>query len=45
MKGHLWLFKAALPTFRANPDGGVFLLTSSAAVNILALGTSNGDAH
>ncbi|KAL2857773.1 hypothetical protein BJY01DRAFT_114820 [Aspergillus pseudoustus] len=31
VKGHLWLFKAALPTFKANPDGGVFLLTSSAA--------------
>ncbi|KAL4808522.1 hypothetical protein BDV18DRAFT_100867 [Aspergillus unguis] len=31
VKGHLWLFKAALPTFKANPEGGVFLLTSSAA--------------
>ncbi|KAL4930648.1 SDR family NAD(P)-dependent oxidoreductase [Aspergillus undulatus] len=31
VKGHLWLFKAALSTFRANAEGGVFLLTSSAA--------------
>ncbi|KAL5048793.1 hypothetical protein BDW71DRAFT_9352 [Aspergillus fruticulosus] len=39
VKGHLWLFKAALPTFRANPDGGVFLLTSSAAA-VSASGSS-----
>ncbi|KAL4921557.1 hypothetical protein BDW62DRAFT_197699 [Aspergillus aurantiobrunneus] len=39
VKGHLWLFKAALPTFRANPDGGVFLLTSSAAA-VSATGSS-----
>ncbi|PWY76409.1 NADP(+)-dependent dehydrogenase [Aspergillus sclerotioniger CBS 115572] len=31
VKGHLYLFKAALPTFNANPEGGVFLLTSSIA--------------
>ncbi|PWY76226.1 NADP(+)-dependent dehydrogenase [Aspergillus heteromorphus CBS 117.55] len=31
VKGHFYLFKAALPTFNANPDGGVFLLTSSIA--------------
>jgi NADP-dependent 3-hydroxy acid dehydrogenase YdfG len=35
VKGHLWLFKAALPTFKANADGGVFLLTSSAAVSFV----------
>ncbi|KAL4868808.1 hypothetical protein BDV12DRAFT_196966 [Aspergillus spectabilis] len=39
VKGHLWLFKAALPTFKANPDGGVFLLTSSAAA-VSATGSS-----
>ncbi|KAL4996801.1 hypothetical protein BDV10DRAFT_195583 [Aspergillus recurvatus] len=39
VKGHMWLFKAALPTFRANPDGGVFLLTSSAAA-VSASGSS-----
>ncbi|OJJ02922.1 hypothetical protein ASPVEDRAFT_707933 [Aspergillus versicolor CBS 583.65] len=39
VKGHLWLFKAALPTFRANADGGVFLLTSSAAA-VSATGSS-----
>ncbi|KAL4944234.1 hypothetical protein BDV06DRAFT_112921 [Aspergillus oleicola] len=39
VKGHLWLFKAALPTFKANPEGGVFLLTSSAAA-ISASGSS-----
>ncbi|GKZ28767.1 hypothetical protein AbraIFM66950_000122 [Aspergillus brasiliensis] len=31
IKGHFYLFKAALPTFNANPEGGVFLLTSSIA--------------
>lgn len=39
VKGHLWLFKAALPTFKANADGGVFLLTSSAAA-VSATGSS-----
>ncbi|KAL4781877.1 hypothetical protein BJX76DRAFT_309881 [Aspergillus varians] len=39
VKGHMWLFKAALPTFKANPDGGVFLLTSSAAA-VSASGSS-----
>ncbi|KAI9375393.1 hypothetical protein BJX61DRAFT_539820 [Aspergillus egyptiacus] len=39
VKGHLWLFKAALPTFKANPDGGVFLLTSSSAA-VSATGSS-----
>ncbi|RDW60344.1 SDR family NAD(P)-dependent oxidoreductase [Aspergillus mulundensis] len=39
VKGHLWLFKAALPTFKKNPDGGVFLLTSSAAA-VSASGSS-----
>ncbi|GKZ63286.1 hypothetical protein AnigIFM49718_011357 [Aspergillus niger] len=31
IKGHFYLFKAALSTFNANPEGGVFLLTSSIA--------------
>ncbi|PYH99173.1 NAD(P)-binding protein [Aspergillus ellipticus CBS 707.79] len=39
VKGHLYLFKAALPTFNANPDGGVFLLTSSIAA-VTATGSS-----
>ncbi|KAL3472779.1 hypothetical protein BJX99DRAFT_209053 [Aspergillus californicus] len=39
VKGHLWLYKAALPTFKANPDGGAFLLTSSAAA-VSATGSS-----
>ncbi|KAL8822057.1 MAG: hypothetical protein Q9223_000049 [Gallowayella weberi] len=30
-KGNLHLFRKALPTFNANPDGGVFLFTSSIA--------------
>ncbi|KAL8929360.1 MAG: hypothetical protein Q9172_000533 [Xanthocarpia lactea] len=30
-KGNLHLFRKALPTFTANPEGGVFLLTSSIA--------------
>ncbi|KAF9882727.1 hypothetical protein FE257_005345 [Aspergillus nanangensis] len=39
VKGHFHLFKEALPTFNANPDGGVFLLTSSTAA-ITASGSS-----
>ncbi|OKO93933.1 Granaticin polyketide synthase putative ketoacyl reductase 2 [Penicillium subrubescens] len=31
VKSNFHLFKAALPTFNANPDGGVFILTSSTA--------------
>ncbi|OOQ83970.1 putative NADP(+)-dependent dehydrogenase [Penicillium brasilianum] len=31
VKSSFHLFKAALPTFNANPDGGVFILTSSTA--------------
>ncbi|KAI9923666.1 hypothetical protein ASPWEDRAFT_418839 [Aspergillus wentii DTO 134E9] len=31
VKSNLHLFKEALPTFNANPEGGVFLLTSSTA--------------
>jgi NAD(P)-dependent dehydrogenase (short-subunit alcohol dehydrogenase family) len=27
----MWLFREALPTFNANPEGGVFLITSSVA--------------
>ena len=33
---HVQLMRAAAPTFNANPDGGVYLLTSSVAV-MLAL--------
>ncbi|KAA8644828.1 hypothetical protein EYZ11_007919 [Aspergillus tanneri] len=33
VKGNLHLFKEALPTFNANPEGGVFLMTSSTAGN------------
>ncbi|KAL2000975.1 hypothetical protein VTN02DRAFT_2376 [Thermoascus thermophilus] len=31
VKGNLHLFREALPTFNANPDGGVFIITSSTA--------------
>ncbi|KAL9122472.1 MAG: hypothetical protein Q9187_000964 [Circinaria calcarea] len=31
VKGNLHLLREALPTFNANPDGGVFLMTSSVA--------------
>ncbi|OKL58853.1 hypothetical protein UA08_05643 [Talaromyces atroroseus] len=31
VKGHLHIFREALPTFNANPDGGVFLVTASIA--------------
>ncbi|KAL8711326.1 MAG: hypothetical protein Q9220_004223 [cf. Caloplaca sp. 1 TL-2023] len=30
-KGNLHLLRKALPTFNANPDGGVYLMTSSIA--------------
>ncbi|MCJ1475319.1 hypothetical protein MMC13_003981 [Lambiella insularis] len=30
-KGNMHLLREALPTFNANPDGGVFLMTSSSA--------------
>ena len=30
-KGNLHLLRKALPTFNTNPDGGVFLITSSIA--------------
>lgn len=29
---HVQLMRAAAPTFNANPDGGVYLITSSVAV-------------
>jgi len=32
VKSSLYLFKAALPTFNANPDGGAFIITASIAV-------------
>lgn len=35
MKGNLYLFREALPTFNANPDGGSFIITSSTAVGRL----------
>ncbi|KAM0094902.1 hypothetical protein ACP6JD_001555 [Aspergillus fumigatus] len=31
VKSSWYLFKEALPTFNANPDGGVFIITSSTA--------------
>ena len=39
VKGNLHLLREALPTFKENPDGGVFLITSSIAVNADALHT------
>ncbi|KAH8422873.1 SDR family NAD(P)-dependent oxidoreductase [Aspergillus melleus] len=39
VKSNLWLFKEALPTFNANPEGGVFLITSSTAA-VMAMGSS-----
>ncbi|KAK1138755.1 hypothetical protein N8T08_002020 [Aspergillus melleus] len=38
-RSNLWLFKEALPTFNANPEGGVFLITSSTAA-VVAMGSS-----
>lgn len=32
VKSNLYLFKEALPTFNANPEGGSFIITSSTAV-------------
>lgn len=32
VKSSLYLFKAALPTFNANPEGGAFIITASIAV-------------
>jgi len=32
VKGNLHLFREALPTFKTNPDGGAFIITSSTAV-------------
>jgi hypothetical protein len=32
VKSNLTLFRAAAPTFNANPEGGVFIATSSIAV-------------
>ncbi|EED23830.1 short chain dehydrogenase, putative [Talaromyces stipitatus ATCC 10500] len=31
VKGHMHVFREALPTFNANPDGGVFIITASIA--------------
>ncbi|KAJ5275923.1 hypothetical protein N7534_010642 [Penicillium rubens] len=39
VKSSLHLFKAALPTFNANPEGGVFLITASIA-GIMPSGSS-----
>jgi hypothetical protein len=33
VKSSFHLFKEALPTFNANPEGGVFLITGSIAVS------------
>lgn len=32
IKAHVWLLRAALPTFHKNPDGGHLLITGSIAV-------------
>ena len=34
VKGHLHTFREALPTFNANPDGGVFIVSASIAVRL-----------
>ncbi|KAJ5130098.1 uncharacterized protein N7515_006137 [Penicillium bovifimosum] len=39
VKSSFYLFKAALPTFNANPEGGVFLITASTA-GVTASGSS-----
>lgn len=39
VKSSLYLFKAALPTFNANPDGGAFIITASIA-GVSATGSS-----
>ncbi|RMJ26672.1 Short chain dehydrogenase [Aspergillus sp. HF37] len=39
VKGNLYLFREALPTFNANPDGGSFIITSSTAA-VTAAGSS-----
>ncbi|CRG85345.1 UDP-N-acetylglucosamine transferase subunit alg14 [Talaromyces islandicus] len=31
VKGHMYTFREALPTFNKNPEGGVFIITSSVA--------------
>ncbi|KAI9822748.1 MAG: hypothetical protein M1832_002981 [Thelocarpon impressellum] len=36
VKGHMFLLREALATFNANPDGGVFLVTSSVAAVALS---------
>ncbi|KAI9674354.1 MAG: hypothetical protein M1829_003756 [Trizodia sp. TS-e1964] len=40
VKANLHLLKAALPTFKANPDGGVFLITSSVTASTPGSGSS-----
>ncbi|KAJ5468606.1 hypothetical protein N7475_006358 [Penicillium sp. IBT 31633x] len=44
VKSSFHLFKAALPTFNANPEGGVFLITASTAIvisqGVTAIGSS-----
>ena len=34
-KGNMHLLREALPTFNSNPEGGVFLMTSSIAVRLM----------
>ncbi|KAK7720192.1 hypothetical protein SLS57_005599 [Botryosphaeria dothidea] len=44
VKGKLALMRAVAPTFRANPEGGVFLITSSVALHLMkCLATSQGE--
>lgn len=33
VKSNMYLFREALPTFNANPEGGAFIITSSTAVS------------
>jgi NAD(P)-dependent dehydrogenase (short-subunit alcohol dehydrogenase family) len=35
IKAHVWLLKAALPTFKKNDDGGHLLITGSIAVFLM----------
>jgi len=39
VKGNLWLFREAAPTLETNPEGGVFILTSSIA-GVIPIGSS-----
>lgn len=40
VKSNMYLFREALPTFNANPEGGAFIMTSSTAVSLSILSLS-----